>query len=199
MFKTRRRPFGAGFEDLETTSRHHGRMSHLVDLFYRFAYAAGFRSARIVWSLTHPHHRGALVAVLVGPRMLLLRQSYRPELSMPGGGIAPGEDPAVAAARELAEELDLRVDLADLRQVHVETGLWDGRHDTVTFFEIELATRPSLRLDNREVVAASLVPFDEIDAACVTPAVGAYVAWRRGRIADRVVPAVRELRMARTS
>lgn len=154
-------------------------MSHLVDALYRIALAAGFRAARLIWGLTHPRHQGALVAILVGPSMLMLRQSYRPELSMPGGGIAPGEDPAVAASRELAEELDLHIAPASLRQVHVQTGMWDGRHDTVTYLEVEFATAPRLRVDNREVVAATLIPFDDIDPARVTPAVGAYVAWRR--------------------
>ncbi len=199
VFKARRRPIAGRFEDLATIPRHHDRMSHLVDLLYRIALAIGFRSARLVWGVTRPRHQGALVAILVGQTMLMLRQSYRPELSMPGGGVAPGEDPAVAASRELAEELDLHVAPGELRQVHVETGFWDGRHDTVTFFELELAARPELRLDNREVVAATLMPFDEIDPAEVTPAVAAYVAWRRGRHAARAAGlGAPDLRLART-
>ena len=183
------------FEDLETIPCHHGRMRDLFDLLHRLVFTAGFRVARLVWGVTHPRHEGALVAVLVGPAMLMLRQSYRPELSMPGGGIMAGEDPAAAACRELGEELGLNIDPAEMRQVHVETGLWDGRHDTVTFFELELAARPALRLDNREVVAASLVPVDEINPADVTPAAAAYVAWRRGR---RVAVDLQDLRLART-
>lgn len=200
VFKSRPRPGAARFEDLATIPRHHGRMGPLVDASYRLALAAGFRSARLLWALTHPRHEGALVAIMIGPAMLMLRQSYRPELSMPGGGIAPGEDPAVAASRELAEELDLRVAPGTLRQVHVETGLWDGRHDTVTFFELDLAACPALRLDNREVVSATLVPFDEIDPAEVTPAVRAYVAWRRGRVCTAAAPghAAPDLLLART-
>ena len=188
MFEAREAPRTRRIDGIDTIARQNGPMGHIVDLLYRIVLAIGFRVARTAWRLTQPRHEGALVAILVGPSMLMLRQSYRPELSMPGGGVTPGEDPAVAASRELAEELDLCVAPAALRQVHVETGIWDGRRDTVTFFELDLPQCPALRLDNREVVAASLVPFDQLDAADLTPAVGAYVAWRRARRAAGAEP-----------
>ncbi len=173
--------------------RHVGVVKRLVDMLYRASYATGFRLARIVWGVTHPLHEGALVAIWIGPALLMLRQSYRPEWSMPGGGVAPGEDPAAAACRELAEEIGLLVAPGDLREVHRASGLWDGRQDTVTFFELELPRTPALRLDNREVVGAGLIGFDAIAAADVTPAVGAYVAWRR---AQQVVERVADLSLA---
>lgn len=182
-----RRPSSGGgppvtrFDPLDTMPRERAGLAPLLDPLHRLAYAAGFRAARILWNLTHPRHEGALVAVLVGRSMLLLQQSYRPELAMPGGGVASGEAPVAAARRELAEELDLLVPADQLREVHRGSGLWDGRHDTVTFFEVELGGLPTLRLDGREVVAAALVPMDEIELGDVTPAVGAYLAWRRGK------------------
>jgi 8-oxo-dGTP diphosphatase len=151
----------------------------VADALYRCAYAVGFRLARLVWAFTHPRHEGALVAIRVGPALLMLRQSYRPELSMPGGGVRPGEDPAHAACRELAEELGLQVAPGDLRFAHRASGLWDGRHDSVTFFELDLPQLPLLRFDNREVVGARLVALEALGPADVTPAIGAYLAWRR--------------------
>ena len=165
-------------DELETAQRQRGGIGRLADPLFRLGYAVGFQSARLLWSRTHPRHRGALVAVLVGRSMLMLRQSYRRELAMPGGGVARGEAPVDAARRELAEELDLLVPAGGLREVHTGSGLWDGRRDTVTFFEIEFENLPTLRLDRREVVAAMLVPLDTIDARDATPAVGAYLAWR---------------------
>lgn len=155
-------------------------MRQLMDPLYRAAFATGFRSARLLWRVTRPRHQGALVAVLVGDSMLLVRQSYRPELSMPGGGVSPGETAAEAALRELDEELAIDADGGGLREVHVATGLWDGRIDTVTFFELRCATPPTVELDNREIVDATLVPIDAIDPATVTGPVAAYLDWRRG-------------------
>ena len=151
----------------------------MADPIYRLGYATGFRCARLLWGLTHPRHRGALVAVRVGRSILMLRQSYRSELGLPGGGIEEGEAPVAAACRELDEELDLTLPPDRLREVHVASGLWDGRHDTVTFFETELDALPPLRLDNREVVAAGLVAPDQLALRDVTPAVAAYLRWRR--------------------
>ncbi len=45
----------------------------------------------------------------------------------PGGGVEPGEDPAEAAARELVEEIGLRVEIpAGQRPVLVTHRLWQG-------------------------------------------------------------------------
>lgn len=167
---------------LLTSLRQTDAMRHLVDPVYRFSYIAGFRSARLLWGLTRPAHAGALVAITVGDRLMLVRQSYRRQLSLPGGGISPGEEASVAASRELREELALDVPVAALRLAHVETGLWDGRRDTVSFFELALDAPPPVRIDNREIVEARFVPIAGIDPATVTAPVAAYLAWRRRRL-----------------
>jgi 8-oxo-dGTP diphosphatase len=54
--------------------------------------------------------RSTLVYVLRGPEVLLLLRRKPPNrglLSPPGGKLAPGEDPAAGAARELREETGL--------------------------------------------------------------------------------------------
>jgi 8-oxo-dGTP pyrophosphatase MutT (NUDIX family) len=63
------------------------------------------RSARIWWRLRRQRHDGALVAVHVGPALLLVRSSYRIAWNFPGGTIRRGETPEMAARRELAEEI----------------------------------------------------------------------------------------------
>lgn len=53
------------------------------------------------------------VAVLRGGRVLAARRSYPADVAggweFPGGKVEPGEDPAAAAVREIAEELGCRV------------------------------------------------------------------------------------------
>ena len=48
-----------------------------------------------------------MVAVYVGPALLLVRSSYRTGWHLPGGGVRRGEMPEAAARRELAEEIGL--------------------------------------------------------------------------------------------
>jgi hypothetical protein len=97
----------------------------VIDGCWRVAYWIGFRLLRLWWWLRRPDHRGALVAVWLDGRILAVRQSYRTNLSWPGGGIRHGEDPGDAARRELAEELGLVVQSADLVLVREMIVDWD--------------------------------------------------------------------------
>jgi hypothetical protein len=77
------------------------------DAAWQTAYRLGFPLARIWWRLRRQRHEGALVAVHVGPALLLVRSSYRIAWNFPGGTIRRGETPEMAARRELVEEIGL--------------------------------------------------------------------------------------------
>jgi 8-oxo-dGTP diphosphatase len=145
----------------------------LLDLAWRTAFRLGFPLARLWWQLRRPHHQGALVAIYVGPALLLVRSSYRVAWNLPGGGVRPGETPEAAARRELAEEIG--VTAATLLPAGVACGIWDGRRDRVHFFELRLSQMPELHLDNREIVAARLVAPDELSGLVLTGPVAAYL------------------------
>jgi NUDIX domain len=80
----------------------------------------------------------------------------------------------VAARRELAEEIGLRTP-EPLEAADEARGLWDGRRDHVRFFALRLEALPPLRLDNREIVGARLVPLDEALELPVTEPVRVYI------------------------
>jgi 8-oxo-dGTP pyrophosphatase MutT (NUDIX family) len=132
----------------------------------------GFRLARAWWRLRRPDHEGALVAIYVGRMLLLVKPSYRSEWNLPGGSISPGETPHAAALRELEEEIGLTSH--PLRPAGSACGIWDGRRDTVHFFELHLDFVPELRLDNREIVAVHLASPEELRGLSLTEAAAAY-------------------------
>ena len=111
----------------------HVRPSTIRDAAWQTAYRLGFPLVRIWWRLRRQRQEGALVAVHVGPALLLVRSSYRIAWNFPGGTIRRGETPEMAARRELAEEIGL----AGYRLLPAGTdrGIWDGRIDRVHFFE----------------------------------------------------------------
>lgn len=146
----------------------------VADRFWQIVYRAGFPVARAVWGLLRARHVGALVACRVGPAVLLVRSSYRAEWSFPGGGVKRGETPCASARRELREEIG--VEAGGLGPAVVVSGHWEGRRDTVHVFALELAGMPVVRLDNREIVAARLVGWDEVGGLRLTGAVRAYLA-----------------------
>lgn len=59
-----------------------------------------------MWRLFRPRLDGVRVLAIDSTgRVLLVRHSYgTPRWMAPGGGLRPGEDPILAAGRELAEE-----------------------------------------------------------------------------------------------
>ena len=156
-------------------------MRAIMDRFWRLAYRLGFRAARLWWRVRRPDRDGAVVAVwLDDGRILAVQQSYRANLSWPGGGIRRGEQPREAARRELREELGLDIrpdDLVLAREMVVD---WDFRRDHVRVFELRLRAEPVLRIDNCEIVAARFVePRALLAEAVLPPFIRAYLGGAR--------------------
>jgi 8-oxo-dGTP diphosphatase len=152
----------------------------MINWLWRVIYRFGFRVAKLWWRLRRPDHHAAVVAVWLGGRILVVRQSYRTNLSWPGGGIHRGEDPRDAARRELMEELGLAVHANDLvlaREMVVE---WDYRHEHIRVFELCLEAELQIRIDEREIVAARFIEPDKLLAESgLPPFIPAYLRERR--------------------
>ena len=129
----------------------------MLNWSWQTAYKIGFRTARLWWRLRHPDHDGAVVAVWLNGRILVVQQSYRSNLSWPGGGVHRREDPKDAARRELAEELGLVVGTDDLILARNMVVDWDYRRDHVSIFELHLQAEPMIQIDNREIIEARFV------------------------------------------
>jgi ADP-ribose pyrophosphatase YjhB (NUDIX family) len=157
-------------------------LSSLLDFAWRTAFRLGFPIARIWWRLARPGHEGSLVAVYVGSALLLVRSSYRVGWHLPGGVVWRGETPEAAARRELAEEIGIIT--SSLLPAGITCGLWDGRRDRVHFFELRLTELPKLQLDNREVIAARLIPPIELHSMVLTRPVAAFLGRAGNRSAS---------------
>ena len=104
--------------------------------------------------LLRPLITGAIVLVRVDARLLLIRPSYRPWYSVPGGRVDRGETPRLAAARELYEEVGLAVEPERLRALGEFVVHHSYIEDHVHAFELRLDAQPALRVDSREVIWA---------------------------------------------
>jgi 8-oxo-dGTP diphosphatase len=151
-------------------------LSSLLDLAWRTAFRVGYPLARAWWWLTRPQYEGAVVAVYVGPQLLLVHASYQAGWQLPGGGVRRGETPDDAARRELAEEIGLATSV--LFPAGVACGNWDGRRDRVHFFELQLVELPKLQLDNREIIASRLASPSDLHSMVLTGPVTAYLGRR---------------------
>ena len=131
---------------------------------HRLLYRVADRVRRRWWRIRKPRRHSVLIAAFdAAGRVLLVRHSYGPPVwALPGGGISPGEDPALAAAREFREELGC--ELTDLREVeargHADSGSLDVRH----VFAASLSGVPVP--DMREIVATELFDPAALPSPC---------------------------------
>jgi len=126
----------------------------VIDIFYRVAYKCAYRMMRVYWAALHPQTHGALVAIWNQGEVLLVKNSYVPYHSLPGGYVRRNETGREAALRELFEETGLRVSSADLRLVLDEQHDWEGKREHIEIFEVDVNERPTVAVDRREVVGA---------------------------------------------
>ncbi len=136
--------------------------------------------AKLWWRISGKRHQGALVAIYVGPDLLMLRSSYRRGWNFPGGGVQRNESPEQAARREIHEETGLLA--AALIAKGAFEGYWESRQETVYFFELRLNEMPAIRIDNREIVESRLVAPQEAAKMRLTGPVAAFLRKERAEI-----------------
>lgn len=144
----------------------------ITRLFYRAAHVV----LRAVWFVTRPETTGALVAVWCGGKVLLVRNSYRRALSLPGGYVQRDEERRMTAARELQEEVGITVLPHNLKHAYHGTHIVESRRDTLDIFEIELERLPDITIDRREVLRADFMSPAQALARNIVPHVDEYLS-----------------------
>lgn len=153
----------------------------MLDALVRVVYQLAHRALRLLWLVRRPETNGALVAVWHSERVLLVKNSYRRELTLPGGYVKPREDPRSTAARELHEEVGIRVEPTRLDHAYHGTHDFEHRKDTLDIYELELEREPEVRVDRREVVSAELYRPPEALDMHIVPHLREYLSRRAAR------------------
>ena len=140
-----------------------------LDLAFQLGYMGAYQLMRAYWHVRHPTTHGALVTVWCRGQVLLVRNSYVPYYSAPGGYLHAHETAREAALRELREEIGVGVAAEQLSHTLEVTHEWHGRRDHVVIFTLELDERPRVQLDYREVVEAFWFKPEEVARSDVFP------------------------------
>jgi 8-oxo-dGTP pyrophosphatase MutT (NUDIX family) len=153
-----------------------------LDRGIQLGFIVAHRMLRAYWAVRRPETRGALVAVWNAGELLIVKNSYRSEHTLPGGYRRAGETAEEAAARELVEECNIYVDPARIREAYQAVHPFEFRRDNVTIVEAALETRPAtIGIDHREVTWAGFKPPDEILRMNIVPHLREYIEQRRQR------------------
>jgi len=126
----------------------------LPDRPFQLGYLWAHRARRIWWRLTGRSSDGALVALWSENQVLIIRESYREQWSLPGGGIRVGEKPIAAAIREVEEEVGVTLASDALRYLSEFERTFQNVAHRVHVFETRIAPRPRVHIDNREIIRA---------------------------------------------
>jgi ADP-ribose pyrophosphatase YjhB (NUDIX family) len=154
-----------------------------VDRAYQVAFKIAHRLLRLYWGIRRPHKGGTLVAIWNAGEILIVKNTYRKQHTLPGGYPHAGETPSQTGTRELAEECDIRVSPDQVHEVYRGEHLFEGRHDDVTIVEVEVPARPSIRVDHREIAYARFAPPDEVLRLLIVPHLREYLLQRAARTA----------------
>lgn len=155
----------------------------MINALIRAVYRVAHWGLRLLWFIRRPETTGALVAVWYQGRVLLVKNSYRRELTLPGGYVRPREDRRTAAARELREEVGIQVQPKRLEHAYHGTHVFEHRQDTLDIFELEMEASPHVRVDDREVVGAEFHTPEEALDMTIVPHLEEYLSRRIGRAA----------------
>jgi 8-oxo-dGTP diphosphatase len=154
-------------------------MREVLNTAIRLGYRLVYLGLRAWWFVRRPATHGAGVALWHEGKILLIRTSYRPCYSLPGGFVRRGEPSEQAARRELREEVG--IDLSDhaLRLAWTGTLPFESRQDTVDIWEALVETAPAVHIASHELVWAGWVNPSEALGQRLLPHIAIYLAqWR---------------------
>ena len=153
----------------------------MIDGLWRLALRVAHRLLRGWWWLRRPEAFGAYVAVWCDDRLLVIRNSYKPGVTLPCGALDRNEAPREGASRELREEVGIDLPAATLREAGLVILEHLHRLDHGHFFEVTLAAEPAVEIDRREVVWAAFVAEQELAALPLVPHLREYLRRRSER------------------
>ena len=141
----------------------------------KIGYKLAYRVILCIWFFTRPTVSGVYVAVWHNSQILIIKNSYRKQYTLPCGRLNKGEEKVAAAIRELQEEVNIQVDGSQLLFAGEYVGKYKYVTDIGNFYEVKMSDLPPVQVDDREVVWAKFMSIDDALKLYLNPAVRSYL------------------------
>lgn len=110
-------------------------------------------SRKLYWFIFRPRRTGVKCLISYDGKILLIRNSYYPDIwTLPGGGVKSSEEPESAVKREVAEEIGLNLESVSL------VGKYESdreyKKDVIHCFYSQLTSSQTLKTSKVEVISA---------------------------------------------
>ena len=162
-------------------------MRYLLDYVARLKYRVAYLMLRILWFVRRPATYSSGAALWYKGKILLVRPSYRPALSLPGGSVERGEPSDEAARRGLLRELGIGLAAGGLQLVWQGTLRIESRLDTTEIWEMCVQSPPRIWYDSREIIWAGWMAPSEALKKRLLPHVTVYLARTHGKDVGSIV------------
>ena len=118
----------------------------------------------------------AYVIVIVGDEILLTKNwlGFQKKWRLPGGGVHAGEEPKIAAQRELREEIGLQTNEQNLVAIQ-EIPFRSKFNYDYYLFTLNLPAKPKLTVDNKEILIAEFVALHNLSKMNISEEVANFV------------------------
>lgn len=150
-------------------------MKKLFNLTIRVLLKAAYQIITLTGGILKIKSRGVYIVVWVNDELLVIKNSYRKQYSVPGGGIKKGEIPVAAAVRELREETGVSLTTNELYDDGEFYNPHENKDDTVVFFKAVLDKKPVIKVDEREVIWADFLTVHKAMKLDLLPVVYNYL------------------------
>lgn len=106
----------------------------------------------------------AYVVVLVEDEILVTKNwlGFQKKWRLPGGGVNAGEQPIIAAQRELLEEVGIAIHEQNLQPLSSKPFRSNFKYDYY-LFTLRMPQKPKLKIDNKEILSAEFVSLKQIE------------------------------------
>jgi 8-oxo-dGTP diphosphatase len=151
----------------------------LIDISLQKIYRIAYQARQIYNFIFRPAAKGVYVAVWAENKILIIRNSYKNEFTMPCGGIKKTEQPIDAAIRELSEEVSITLNKTDLKFYCTYVNTSEYMSDYINLYEVYFAEQQLFEIDNREVVSAFFLTPKEALHLPLFPVVRQYLVAKK--------------------